>query len=72
MFPTKVIDIWLRASEEERVKIVQAYFLHNGAPFTNVYGYEMKTTGTDPLYVVVGEKIRNLGKQDGGHDSSSL
>ena len=69
MFPTKVVNIWLRASEEDRVKIVQAYFLHNGAEFTNVRGYQIKTKGTDPLYVVVGEKSR---KQHGGRDSSSL
>ena len=68
MFPTKVVNIWLRASEEDRVKIVQAYFLHNGAEFTNVRGYQIKTKGTDPLYVVVGTKSVN----DSGHDSSSL
>ena len=56
MFPTKVVDIWLRVSEEDRVRIVQTYFLHCGANFTNVHGYQMNTLGRDPLYVVVGAK----------------
>ena len=56
MFPTKVVDMWLKVSEEERVKIVQSYFLLCGAPFVDVVGYQMVTLGTDPLYVVVGRK----------------
>ena len=57
MFPTKVVDIWLRVNEEERVRIVETYFVHCGANFENVAGYKMITgNGGDPLYVVLGQK----------------
>ena len=56
MFPTKVVNIWLRSSEEERVKIVQSYFLTCGMRYENVVGYQIFTKGVDPLYVVIANK----------------
>jgi hypothetical protein len=73
MFPTKVVDIWLRSSEEERVKIVQNYFLTCGVTYENVAGYQIVTKGVDPLYIVIASKPLSEGNTEGQlEDKSSL
>ena len=56
MFPTKVVSLWLKLSDEERVQMVMTYFLTCGAEFIDVRGYEIMTAETDPLFVVTGRK----------------
>ena len=56
MFPTKVVSLWLKLSDEERVQMVMTYFLTCGADFIDVRGYEIMTAETDPLFVVTGRK----------------
>lgn len=63
MFPTKVINIWLSSSDEDRVRIVMSYFMTCGAGFVDVHGYEMATSGTDPLFVVTARKPLEAGQE---------
>ena len=61
MFPTKVVNMWLSSSDEQRIQIVMSYFMTCGARFLDVQGYEMATKGVDPLFVVTARKPMETG-----------
>lgn len=57
LFPTKAIQGWLQASEEERVGICGEYFLRSGGGLDGSSGWgepeaSVKRNGNDPLYAV--------------------
>jgi hypothetical protein len=55
MFPTKAVWVWQRASEAQRVELVQRYFAEAGV-FENLETIERRsTTGyADPVFAVIG------------------
>jgi len=53
MFPTKAVAIWAKASEQQRVDLVGYYFTRSAA-FEKIELIDRSSSGTDPLWAVLG------------------
>jgi Methyltransferase domain len=53
MFPTKAVAIWANASEQQRVDLVGYYFTRSAA-FEKIELIDRSSSGTDPLWAVLG------------------
>ena len=62
MFPTKVVSLWLKLSDEERVQMVMTYFLTCGADFIAMATRAM--VGADQLPLPDGVEIALEGAND--------
>ena len=60
-FPSKAVLIWMLASEQQRLQLVQTYFEHAGC-FTDIKAMDCSPYRWmgDPLYAVVGRRVPNV------------
>ncbi len=57
MFQTKAVAIWLEASDEQRVWLVQKYFMDSGG-FGNIEVIDRSSGPSDPIWAVIGRCLR--------------
>jgi SAM-dependent methyltransferase len=61
MFPTKAVALWMEATEDQRVALVEKYFVDSGA-FTDVEVIDKSWRPgpqSDPIWAVVGRRTEN-------------